>query len=286
MFADDLVLIGRADEMKVYAEVVEDWAQDNNMKINKNKSALMFIGKESPEASLPHGYPVRPSYKYLGTTISSNLSIHDHLNEVARKVNYILFQMRAVLNKCLFKLNSSLFKTLILPLYRLALSLVKFLPTTQIVFLEQQIRKYFRKFNRMPRRTPNVFIHAIIGTVEQMRDIVVTSGDIKILARSQNRALTVTEKSQIQDIKSKKVVAKVLPNDLLLALRIAYGKVCASCNTLATFGHIHNHHRGPGRKPWVPMTELFQRLQDPKSRASAKSDIKVYLRTAIQITAK
>ena len=49
--------------------------------------------------------------------------ISDHIKAIERKVKYINVQLKPLLMKAKFKLNVNLFKTLILPQYRLALTL-------------------------------------------------------------------------------------------------------------------------------------------------------------------
>ena len=77
---------------------------------------LIFLNvdiKDTPP--LLRDYPTTQKYKYLGTTISPSLSLLPHLKEITRKVNFVTFKLRAVLNRGHFRLNCNLFQVFLLP---------------------------------------------------------------------------------------------------------------------------------------------------------------------------
>ena len=86
--------------------------------------------------------------------IPCNLSIGTHINEAKKKINFIKFRMRGILIKGHLKLNNNLFRTFILPQFRLCFSIYPHLVSQQKVHLEGVIRRTFREFTGLPFGTP------------------------------------------------------------------------------------------------------------------------------------
>lgn len=53
-------------------------------------------------------------------SINNNLSLHDHIKEAEKKLNFINFRLYPILAKTSFKLKVNLFKMMGIPQYRLA----------------------------------------------------------------------------------------------------------------------------------------------------------------------
>ena len=221
-----------------------------------------------------------PQYKYLGTVISAELSLLPHLREIARKVNFITFQLRAVLNRGHLRLNTNLFRLFVLPSYRLLLTLVPLAHTKQVRLVEKELRQAFRRFVRLPQSCPNEFIAKLIGTLEEMATNLNRASALKIAARNQFRPLNSRESCELQEIRSLTTSCNILPNDLLAAIQIAYSRKCTACNRLCTFGHLKDVHRV---SPFT-LPQILTRLQSPKARRSAKTDIKKILRALATLT--
>jgi hypothetical protein len=118
------------------------------MNINRNKSGIFFLNRNNPTptpednsaSALPNpnptlpntsneptfirDYPIVTTYKYLGTHISKELLMTQHVKCMERKIMYITMQLKPILLKNKFKLNVNLFKTFVLPQYRLALMMM------------------------------------------------------------------------------------------------------------------------------------------------------------------
>jgi hypothetical protein len=99
------------------------------MQLNVLKSGIMHFGPCRPK--IDPSFPVVEKYKYLGMIINSALSPKDHISSISKKVFYQTRKLRPVLLKNNFKLNVSLYQTLILPLYRLAFPIFQFLNKSQ-----------------------------------------------------------------------------------------------------------------------------------------------------------
>ena len=70
-YADDLAIIGICKVRLIEAlNVVEEWAEENNLNINKNKSGILIHGERGRARKEDEGYlrdyPYKKSYKYLG----------------------------------------------------------------------------------------------------------------------------------------------------------------------------------------------------------------------------
>jgi len=62
---------------------------DNQMQINKKKSAIMYHkinSKKLKKRREYHGYPIVSEYKYLGVVIDSKLSFKQHLEYIRKKI--------------------------------------------------------------------------------------------------------------------------------------------------------------------------------------------------------
>jgi hypothetical protein len=90
-FADDLAVIcrSRAELLKVMA-IIESWSLENEIKVNKKKSGILFIQNRKCQETEIEGYPIRNNYKYLGIRINDKLSPRSHLISVNVKLtNYL-----------------------------------------------------------------------------------------------------------------------------------------------------------------------------------------------------
>lgn len=80
MFADDLLLLADSWENASRAiRLVQDWADANNMVINKRKSGIMVMDGPHPPPSSTMGYPIVQSYKYLGQHVTPELNLNSHV---------------------------------------------------------------------------------------------------------------------------------------------------------------------------------------------------------------
>jgi hypothetical protein len=75
------------------------------------------------------GYPVVECYKYLGMLVNGDLDIKDHLKNINQKANFISFKLYGLRKLDDIKLNRNMFKTFIMPSYRLAFTLYARLST-------------------------------------------------------------------------------------------------------------------------------------------------------------
>ena len=79
-YADDLAVIGfKKCELKRAIKLIEQWAKNNKIIINKKKSGVMIHGFKGRTSKLDKGeisgFPYKNEYKYLGIIIDKNLTL-------------------------------------------------------------------------------------------------------------------------------------------------------------------------------------------------------------------
>ena len=90
-YADDLAMAGICKANMLDAmNIVEQWALENQLIINKKKSGVMihkFRGRaaEADKGSI-RGYQYKIDYTYLGIVIDRNLTFRKHLNKIKDKM--------------------------------------------------------------------------------------------------------------------------------------------------------------------------------------------------------
>ena len=83
VYADDFLIAGWGiNQIHVEIKNTEDWCEENDMKINKKKSGIIFleigksnrINKKYKKLKIDN-YPIIDKYKYLGTIIDNNMNL-------------------------------------------------------------------------------------------------------------------------------------------------------------------------------------------------------------------
>jgi hypothetical protein len=91
------------------------------MEVNRAKSGILAInGVNLSPGTEAHGYPVVETYKYLGLLMNGKLDLKDHLKLINRKANFTAYRLYGLRKLDDVKLNMSMFKLCIMPVYRLA----------------------------------------------------------------------------------------------------------------------------------------------------------------------
>ena len=83
-YADDLAIIGFNKCRLLQAiDIVENWAKDNKITINKMKSGVMIHQSRGKTCNSDkgeiRGYPYQKEYKYLGIIKDKNLTLQNQL---------------------------------------------------------------------------------------------------------------------------------------------------------------------------------------------------------------
>ena len=90
-YADDLAVICRDEkELALTIRRLEEWAARNHIAVNRKKSGIMVIHKDTKRWTMFRGYPIVNKYKFLGVTMNQNLNPMESLkNNNARLSVYL-----------------------------------------------------------------------------------------------------------------------------------------------------------------------------------------------------
>jgi len=100
-FADDLIIQTRGEtvtEAENYANLdlrkIEEWAQNNKMKFNENKSKVMLMSRRDIDIYINNKtLPQVESIKYLGIIFDSKLSFREHITYIEGKCTKLIFSL-------------------------------------------------------------------------------------------------------------------------------------------------------------------------------------------------
>ena len=121
IYADDIICVvqNRNDAMRAI-RLVETISEKLHLTLNKAKSGIVIVDHFSEgESRELLGVPIMKEYKYLGTWIDRSLSSKAHLEKANLKYQYVAKKLGIFRYKLDLKLNTHLFKLLILPSVRM-----------------------------------------------------------------------------------------------------------------------------------------------------------------------
>ena len=140
-YADDITIItSDASYDKIIInlnnifDILFDWMNKNDMKINCNKTKILFLGRTLPEHNQSYSYSnfnfdFVDCVNILGITIDKSLSFLPHIEEITKKIAPVLGIINK--NKRIFNYNIrlKLYKSILLPklTYAIRISLIKYI---------------------------------------------------------------------------------------------------------------------------------------------------------------
>ena len=70
------------------------------MKINHKKSGIMFFKSKTYKSynTIYSNYPIVKTYKFLGILIDYNLTLKEHIKNLKKKTNYIIWKINWIPN--------------------------------------------------------------------------------------------------------------------------------------------------------------------------------------------
>ena len=80
-------------------DIIDTWANNNNIIINKNKSGIIILQHNNNKDKNINGYPLKNQYKYLGIMFNYNLDPTNHLYNINRKLSDYLKRNQWLLKK-------------------------------------------------------------------------------------------------------------------------------------------------------------------------------------------
>ena len=173
-WADDVVLLANDEnELKRMLCLAAQFAEDWKLSFNHDKSNVLVVGQRTDKNKLWKlgGKLISEvdSYKYLGVTISRNLSDHGHIHEVTKKGNRIIAYIKSVIdnfdnfNRVYY--GDILWRTIALPSINYASAV--WIPGSQsdIDKIENLQLQMARHILKAPRNTPRAALYGDLGWV-------------------------------------------------------------------------------------------------------------------------
>lgn len=170
-YADDvLVLCDDLDKLEKCINIIERWSGENNLKINKNKSAILeFMHRRKKVTSLTVGetflgYPVVEKYKYLGTWLNQKLTLDTHLTHIQQKTFFIRKRLSPTLYNASLDFRKNLWQIFVAPLYEFVLPLFKYEQSkTKRERAETLLRKSFKSYTCLKKTVKTDLINDLMG---------------------------------------------------------------------------------------------------------------------------
>ena len=232
-YADDILIIcSSPSQLKRCIEIVNNWASENGMKVNKQKSGVVVftrrIKRKVPDlGSDVLGYPVVSSYKYLGTVLDSKLSLNSVLSHILKKSDFTFFKLYPYLANATADGRRDLWQTLIAPLFNAALVLFEAEPTKGA---KQKVmvlwRGTFKKFLMLSPHAPTVIVNRMMAKF--FDDLVINNSvmsEAKWMARKEHRDTSVGLK--VKKIKEDNPI-KGIPNTFCKVVNLMIAP-CPKC---------------------------------------------------------
>ena len=204
-FADDLLFTCRSKrKIKKGLQVLEEWCNENNMVINKNKSGIMrVIAPNTPMKKVTKmpkeikGIKIVQNYKYLGQELGERLewksskgkkndaqsdeskgikSIKDTFNALYKKFNWSAINLSKTTQHTTIKFNMNMVRTFVNPLIRQMAPLY-----TQLLNTKDEMKKECRDYIRTQYRKAVKKIVGINRNVETKLILKIIDDPIKII---------------------------------------------------------------------------------------------------------
>ena len=129
-YADDvLVICDDLEALKKCIQIMESWSDQNNMKINKNKSAILEFQQRRKKKTILKigdtfmGYPIVNKYKYLGTWLDQKLTLDTQLQHIQKRTYAIRSRLTPTLYGASLDFRKNLWQIFVAPLYEFLLPL-------------------------------------------------------------------------------------------------------------------------------------------------------------------
>ena len=111
--------------LNIDLQLISKWFSDNLLTLNENKCKFVLFGSTHKLKSFQnfslcineYNLERTDSFKYLGVTISQNMTWQDHISSIVNKVNQRLGVLRRVKQMLPLQSRLTLYNSLVLPLF-------------------------------------------------------------------------------------------------------------------------------------------------------------------------
>ncbi len=122
------------------------------------------------------GIPFTTSYKYLGTWITSKMSMKPQLDHIKKKTDFIVNKLYPLLNEVSLSYRINLWTILLRPLFDQLAQLYTIEKAKSNLLKAERIYKYsFKRFTLLTKRTPDALIYELTGVTLQDRANSITT---------------------------------------------------------------------------------------------------------------
>jgi len=150
--------------------IIEEWSKENNLKINKKKSAIMeFMHRRSRTTQMKvensyRDYPILDNYKYLGTWLSQKLELDPQIQFLEKKINFMKHKLNPCLYNATLELRKNLWQVFVVPLFEFALPIYfSEEAKTKRQKLERVLRGSFKNFTGLAKTVDTQLIDDLMG---------------------------------------------------------------------------------------------------------------------------
>jgi hypothetical protein len=176
-YADDImILCDKLETLDECVDIIENWSIDNNMKINKTKSAILeFIHRKKRITNLTigenrRGYPIVSEYKYLGTWLNQKLTMDSQIKQIIKKTNFLREKLTPFLYTSSLDMRKNLWQMFICPSYEFLLPLYSFEQAkTKRTKVETLVRKSFKSYTGLKKTVESSLIDKLMAYNIQSR---------------------------------------------------------------------------------------------------------------------
>ncbi len=252
-YADDLLIFCTSKaQLRKVIKLINEWCNRNNLKINLSKSAIIefmprrsYPGDAMRIGSVFEGFPVVNSYRYLGILLTPRLSLKDHCDWAARKMDFIYAKLAPVIFKVTPKYRYNLWSTFIKPVLE-PIAMLSFMESTATgkETCDGLYRKSIKLFLGLLKNVQNNIVEHLVEYNIQER-----GEDLTLRARQawqcRSQFLPVTQRKLRTFINNLDWV----PRNLIKLVNITAG-VCPDCSmTQRSADHLNRRHNLPVADP-------------------------------------
>ncbi len=183
-YADDLLIIcSSLEQLQRVIKCIKKWCTKNNIQLNEKKSGILELlprmGNYRPRyknIDTMEGIPFTTSYKYLGTWITSKMSMKPQLDHIRKKTDFIVNKLYPLLNEVSLSYRINLWTILLRPLFDQLAQLYTIEKAKSNLLKAERIYKYsFKRFTLLTKRTPDALIYELTGVTLQDRANSITT---------------------------------------------------------------------------------------------------------------
>lgn len=257
-YADDvLVICDNLEKLNQCIMLIEKWSTDNNLKINRNKSAIIeFIHRRKRTTQLTTGelfmnYPIVTEYKYLGTWLDQKLSLKAQIKHIQKKTYFIRSRLSPTLYNASLDFRKNLWQIFVLPMYEFLTPLYAHEASiTNKAKINGMLRKSFKSYSGLKKTVKTTLIEKLMGyNIEERSKFLRHISEKKWELRAKNEIYILKNDNNINKPPRFRTqnLCKNLPKSMIKFINIQTC-LCPHCqkkgiNTRCSRKHLDNFHQ-------------------------------------------